>query len=187
MIAVKVPGALADALWNEHCHAECGSACDICTAYSNSLFGWAAHLLIGATECPKVVRALRAERWTRALLEQERLELLKLPWLRCQKCNGINREVRWGDRCGDCLTCFVQDRVGYYTNTENVWCRSCLAEPRCQYPGFESVRARRIVEPGLEEWCPGCQLHFETTEYTLAKAVEDQQLGRIVSCPGKGQ
>lgn len=111
---------IADALEREHCglHGEAYvTSCDIYFAFEHELYLWAAHLLVGATECPRTERAyialekyLGTEKLKRRL-ESERLELLTYPHRRCPRCNSVT----WADdedcieSCGECGYTFRAD------------------------------------------------------------------------------
>lgn len=104
---------LEEALKEEHNDRD--SSCDICVAIREELYLWAAHVLVGATECPLTEAAYlwmkETEKEFDKKLEEERLALLEIEHKRCEKCNSIT----WGDdyyspeACGNCLAKFPED------------------------------------------------------------------------------
>lgn len=101
---------LEEALKEEH--HDNNSSCDICVAIREELYLWAAHVLIGAADCPITEAAYawlhETEKDFDKKLEEERLALLEVDHQKCEKCNSIT----WGDRyyspeaCGNCLAVF---------------------------------------------------------------------------------
>lgn len=94
---------LREALEAEHPEQTCNNnTCDITKAMSEGLYLWAAHLLTGATECPRTEKALALRAPTKQELDNECTELLECPHMRCSECNAIV----WtdGDKvvCGSC-------------------------------------------------------------------------------------
>lgn len=104
------------ALEEEHYDRSDGArACDICAAMEAGYYLWAAHILVGATECPLTesayewIREGRSAAEQAADLDKERVELLEsVDHKTCPSCNSVN----WGDyleNCGNCLAVFPQE------------------------------------------------------------------------------
>lgn len=95
---------LIAALEEEHCdQCSADNSCDINVAFEDGYYLWAAHLLIGATECPKTEAAYVALDVTNEELEAERVELLRLNrHVHCAKCNALCWNVERDDTCGSC-------------------------------------------------------------------------------------
>lgn len=105
---------IVDALEHEHCDPHGDgyvTSCDICFAFEHELYLWAAHLLVGATDCPRTERAyialekhLGAEELNRRI-EVERLKLLAYPHKRCPECGAVmwaecEEDIESCDNCG---------------------------------------------------------------------------------------
>jgi hypothetical protein len=102
---------LEQALDEEHIYGCENNTCDIDAAYKYDLLSWAAHILTGATECPKTTEAYIKFTETfmepgefDAHLEQERKTLLAIDHTRCEHCGSIVWEPDryYGDSCGNC-------------------------------------------------------------------------------------
>jgi hypothetical protein len=93
--------SLINALRVEHVNACNNNTCDICAAYQEDQFLWAAHLLVRGNSFPKTEEALNERRPSKLALEMERLTtLFSLPRVQCASCSS----TVWGTAayCGNC-------------------------------------------------------------------------------------
>lgn len=105
--------ALEAAVLKEHVDGCNSNACDIVAAYNHGYTLWAAHLLIGATECPKTEKAFTRIGPSDAVLELECSRFVKnVQHVKCSKCEATCWDATWGDCCGECgkeLTMWAKD------------------------------------------------------------------------------
>lgn len=93
--------SLINALRVEHVNACNNNTCDICAAFQEDQFLWAAHLLVGGNSFPKTEAALNERNPSKLTLEVERLTLLfSLPRATCDSCEA----TVWGEAvyCSNC-------------------------------------------------------------------------------------
>lgn len=103
---------LEQALQAEHVN-DCGDSnntCDVSKAFDCGLFLYAAHLLAGATECPRTLSALASISPMDAQIDEERLDLLEEDHMDCSECNAIVWTEEDKAICGNCKAT-VQRRV----------------------------------------------------------------------------
>lgn len=165
----KVSADLRDALKAEHiqaCNHHVTNTCDINTAYKHKLYAWAAHLLMGATECEAVTNAFREYAHTfpddgtfQRHLSEQCAELLAVPHIKCTNCDDVVWEPDdcCGDRCGNCNVKIPAARTGYELTTGEVVCGNCLAADEVK-KRLEDSRTENTV---FYE-CGRCDVTFRT-------------------------
>lgn len=133
----KVAADLRDALKLDHveaCNHHIDNTCDINTAYKHKLYAWAAHLLMGATECEAVSAAFREYAHTfpddgslQRHLSEQCAELRTIPHVKCTNCDYVvwEPDACCGDHCGNCNAKIPAARVGHELTTGEVVCDTC--------------------------------------------------------------
>jgi hypothetical protein len=92
---------LRRALEEEHpCEANC---CDVAMAMREGLYLWAAHIFVGAMECPETDREFAALDPSEEELEAERERFLAMPHVICESCHEHNWHPDEIEKCASCL------------------------------------------------------------------------------------
>lgn len=86
--------------------------CDIAVALENGYYLWAAHLLMGATECPATDEAWEAlvatdksDGQTQREADAECDEMVKIPHVECESCGSVNWGCDGEMPSGSCANC----------------------------------------------------------------------------------
>jgi hypothetical protein len=91
----------------------CGqNSCDICAAYKNENYLWAAHLLIGATECSRTEKAFLELDPSQDELDAECKALLnEVDYIECPGCQSLCWSAEVGDQCDNCHAYLVEPKT----------------------------------------------------------------------------
>lgn len=182
---------LSRALVQDHCYLgddNCDTACDIHAAWKGGYVLWAAHLLMGATECPHVEAFFDPRAgpygvevpW--AAIDAERDAFVEnTPHIACGDCNATNWDVKYGDRCGACGKPLLKASPGFLDPDTETWCKDCY--DGCKYGAYVMHALGRKclrhemkhMPPGVQYTCFECRDVCLSQQWSLAEAVAESE------------
>jgi len=151
--------ALREALHEEHptqvCH---NNTCDITAAMEEDCFVWAAHLLIGATECPSTekaygeARAAMGESEFDALLEEERKTVCAIRHIKCATCGSLVYTEEDEDVCGNCLSPVVRESKKWQDEEDELEANDGSLEVGATSVTIKDKKGYDVVHWDEDEW-----------------------------------